>query len=839
MEFLTFLRRGKNQKTADELLEAIMTERSILESWKEISGYLKRSEKTCQRWEIELGLPIHRLDGTPSARVFAYPDELEHWIKEKLHSREAEAPQPVFVLRLKKKKIAMAAGALFGLAASAGLIWHFFIQQPVAFPLGDLPTVAFLPFENVTGDEALEPWRSALPQLFYTEFLQSRTVGVPMDREPWETLKKLGLQNVPEFTPEELRKIAEELEIAGHVATGSLVKSNQDIIVSLSLHDSKTGEIIQSFRTICRGEKGLFAGVDELTRKIKSALNIPRRLISHDVDDDVSQIVTGSPEALKFYCLGMQKLREDKTDEALAQFEKATQVDAEFGEAYFQLFEAHRILYERQGDRKVKEETARYGEKAFASIDRINAWSRGTLINDYYLEFQTNLPMAAAEYRKLMAIRPDDPILMLQLAQVYSAMEDKKRVIALLDDDCAKQDSRNLVLLADSYLGTGRPEEAEKILDEYLGKNPQAPLLILRSREKCALSQGKFDEALAFNERAAMGRKPNFISSGKAPIFITSDDFASAEKELRRFLDQRNWVEVFSAYGHLSGLSLTQGKIQEALSLAVLAAEKAEGIYDWSFRKRSHFLLANLHRLSGNLPEALAESEKACPCYEADDFFTNPETGAPIFTRYDDISCLPYFHQRALIALEMGRVGEFEKQLAEIKQLVEHSSFPNLMRVYYHLLGQRELRENKFDGAVGYFWKALNLLPYSRALKLWPSRSGQEYDIDSAQYFYSLGEAYYEAGRFRSALDLYKKVPPYWEQRVISGDIYARSFYRIAKIYDQGGKPGGAPEEQNKTEKALAVENYRKFLSLWKDADSVFTAEVEDARARLASLEAE
>jgi hypothetical protein len=55
-----------------------------LESWKEISSYLGRSIKTCQRWEVELGLPIHRLDGTPRARVFAEPAELDAWMTEKL-----------------------------------------------------------------------------------------------------------------------------------------------------------------------------------------------------------------------------------------------------------------------------------------------------------------------------------------------------------------------------------------------------------------------------------------------------------------------------------------------------------------------------------------------------------------------------------------------------------------------------------------------------------------------------------------------------------------------------------------------------------------------------------
>jgi hypothetical protein len=52
-----------------------MKDDQILDSWKEITEYLGRSRKTCLRWEKEFGLPIHRLDGTPKARVFAYRDE--------------------------------------------------------------------------------------------------------------------------------------------------------------------------------------------------------------------------------------------------------------------------------------------------------------------------------------------------------------------------------------------------------------------------------------------------------------------------------------------------------------------------------------------------------------------------------------------------------------------------------------------------------------------------------------------------------------------------------------------------------------------------------------------
>jgi TolB-like protein/Flp pilus assembly protein TadD len=61
--------------------------REILDSWKEIASYLRRTEKTCRKWEKELGLPIHRLDGTPKASVFAYLEELDRWLEDTLKSK--------------------------------------------------------------------------------------------------------------------------------------------------------------------------------------------------------------------------------------------------------------------------------------------------------------------------------------------------------------------------------------------------------------------------------------------------------------------------------------------------------------------------------------------------------------------------------------------------------------------------------------------------------------------------------------------------------------------------------------------------------------------------------
>jgi len=59
-----------------------------LSTWKEIAVYLDCDVRTCQRWERNLGLPVHRLDPDSSkTRVFAYKSELDEWLKKDLRTK--------------------------------------------------------------------------------------------------------------------------------------------------------------------------------------------------------------------------------------------------------------------------------------------------------------------------------------------------------------------------------------------------------------------------------------------------------------------------------------------------------------------------------------------------------------------------------------------------------------------------------------------------------------------------------------------------------------------------------------------------------------------------------
>lgn len=64
-----------------------------LDSWKAIAAFFGRDERTVKRWEARRGLPLHRVPGGGSAKVYAYVEELEAWLRHTPEPKRAE-PEP-------------------------------------------------------------------------------------------------------------------------------------------------------------------------------------------------------------------------------------------------------------------------------------------------------------------------------------------------------------------------------------------------------------------------------------------------------------------------------------------------------------------------------------------------------------------------------------------------------------------------------------------------------------------------------------------------------------------------------------------------------------------------
>jgi len=78
-----------------------MKKENLLASWKEIASYLDRDISTCRRWEKTHGLPVYRIDEKSKSSVFAYKDEIDKWLEERL---KKESRQRNFFLGIKWQK---------------------------------------------------------------------------------------------------------------------------------------------------------------------------------------------------------------------------------------------------------------------------------------------------------------------------------------------------------------------------------------------------------------------------------------------------------------------------------------------------------------------------------------------------------------------------------------------------------------------------------------------------------------------------------------------------------------------------------------------------------------
>jgi len=807
-----------------------MEDGRIIESWKEISVYLNRSEKTCRRWEGTLGLPVHRLDGTPRARVFAYPAELDRWLAEKLH--HAEGSENRIELSRRTARIRpwwlILAGAMVVFAALALLVRPGIFSRPAPVPLNN-PVLVVLPFDNPTGDAALESWRTALPNLLTADLRQSRYVNTMPVLGLRATLDVLKLTWEKGLSSEDLARIAERAG-ADFTATGSLIRAGEDIVVNVSLQNAKTKAAARALRTEVLGEQGLMDKADDLTREIKRALGLTSRQMARDIDDPVRRIATGSAQALLSYDKAVWSPTFDPFPDMVPALEKAIDLDPGFGLA-------HVLLYTVYHSTHLAEMLQSY-RKALELSDRMSERDRLNLQADFYHYYhvqggQKKLadsgipPSILAEVgpkdtgpaldvlERLMSLYPDafgDGGKLIDLATIYTETEEWTKAIAVLERGMTTPQGKRMMSqrLFNCYRAAGVWEKAETFLEDQSRQNPNALYDIWR--RDLAMDRGRYDEALEYAKKVSQlrtkGALPYAYFSEVGYVLWLKDDLSGAEQAHRTVVDPANPYDERQRSVDLAALSLSRGKAGQALDFIKRGLELAGSFKqpaDPEMERALHWELASLERLSGRPQEALKEAEEACRDYD------NP--------RVPPAAAAMFLHLRALINLELDRRDDFERQAEEIKAFSERERYPKLMRAYYHLLGLKELRQNQAQKAIQHFQKALDLFTPSKR------------DPVRVMCLFSLAEAHQRLGEGTFAIPCYDQITQPGTKESWTGDLYAKSFYRKAREFEERWR-----QLSSDSLKALAVENYAKFLDLWKDADPIFP-EVEDAKTRLARLE--
>lgn len=118
-----------------------------LTGWKEIAAFFGKDERTVKRWEVQRGLPIHRVPGHQRATVYAWPSDLDAWLTSADGSAEVEiatvavAAPPRTVPRFWfAASFVMICAAVGGTAYQAGALRNA-AEQPVEVAGGGAPSI--------------------------------------------------------------------------------------------------------------------------------------------------------------------------------------------------------------------------------------------------------------------------------------------------------------------------------------------------------------------------------------------------------------------------------------------------------------------------------------------------------------------------------------------------------------------------------------------------------------------------------------------------------------------------------------------------------------------------
>jgi len=439
-----------------------------------------------------------------------------------------------------------------------------------------------------------------------------------------------------------------------------------------------------------------------------------------------------------------------------------------------------------------------YGQKAFDLRDKVSERQRYQIEGTYYMDISEKKAIEA--FKKLLELHPEDGVGNNHLGLIYARLEEWEKAVPLYEIQ-RKLKAKKIVLygnLASAYRAMGNLDKIKEVYEDYINNvsehfSPHRGLAgnYIRQRQ-FDLAQKEINRAL--NLAPDYRYNPSLIGN----LFLFKGDLASAEEEYSKLLNNRDARVQAGGRSYLRTVFLLKGQIKRAKEQVQQWNKLARETEEKEWELDNLLAMAYLDNLEGNCEEAQNKLGQALNLAVELDF-----TKDRIFI----------IHRQGVVYLRMNSLDDARATAGEIKTLVEESLYKRQIRYYDHLIGEIELKKGNFNEAIDRFEKALDLAPYDSQNKY-------------ALFRNSLAFAFYKKGDFDKAREEYERMTLSTYGRRSYGDLYAKSFFMLGKIFEQQGRT------------AKAIEHYQKFLDLWNDADPGLP-EVEDTRKRLAGLKSQ
>src|SRR4030043_1372971 len=533
-----------------------MKDHDILESWKEIAPSLKRSVKPRRRLAKERGRPVHRLEDSPKARVFAYKEEIDRWRAESQHSEEkllaepeeGEPGIPITQPALTEKKSFTSkevreATVNFGLKrllVMASVVILFVLgvvlirsilprkKSPLVQKIEN--SIAVISFENQTGDKAYDYLQRAIPNLLITSLEQSGYFSVATWERLYDLLKQKGKGDV-ESIDRDLGFDLCQMDGIDAIVLGSFTKAGDMFATDVKVLDVDTKKMLKSASPRGTGAGSILqTQIDELTKEICLGMGRPEKKMEA-TQPKVAEVTTNSVEAYDLYIRGREELEKYYWDEAIRFLKRSIELDPAFAASYLYLSQA----YSMQRNAKARDEAL---EKAKIFSTKANERER-LYIEAFYASYIEKDPdKYAQKLSKIVKKFPKDKQAYYYLGHYYSNAGNPGKGIELFNE-ALKLDpglGRAINTLAIIYVGQKKYEKAIELFKRYASLSP-GDANPYDSMSCAYFMMGNLDEAIA-KEKGGVELNPIFFWSllNLGYYYAYKQDCSEAVKWLGRLI---------------------------------------------------------------------------------------------------------------------------------------------------------------------------------------------------------------------------------------------------------------------------------------------------------------
>jgi adenylate cyclase len=384
----------------------------------------------------------------------------------------------------------------------AGVIWKIFLSparievasvERMKYPLPDKPSIAVLPFANLSKDPDQEYFTDGMVDDLITDLSKISDLLV-IARNSTFTYKG---------KPAKVKQVAEELGVR-YVLEGSVRRAGDEIRINAQLVDAMTGHHVWAER-YDGSMKDVFTLQDRITQKIVAALAVK---LTGTEKQTIEEKGTNNVDAYDAFLRGRihyLRMTPDDLSRAIQSFKKAIELDPNYGRAYAELALAYWA--------------GTYFPGVMKGLGL--SWLEARLRAGQYLRMAMKSPTATAHHV--------NGLLYLLRRQHEEAVSELERALVLDPNDPSIYQDMGLVLNF-----SGKPKEAVDFYNRGMRLDPHNPARYLSGPGVAQFCMGNLEEAANLIEKA---RRINPEFTGPFSYLAVIYGLLGRQKEAREALE--------------------------------------------------------------------------------------------------------------------------------------------------------------------------------------------------------------------------------------------------------------------------------------------------------------